>query len=131
MDEIELQYHIKKMWGAVKSNGIFLLNVPYSLESAIEEMPVNKWEIIEGKYSLTDKRIVNENVKREHCVIIDPSSDQIDEWFEEQRYFYGNEILDLLKRCGVKEAIGLIDIDGKVAANGENAKFFIARKNQT
>jgi SAM-dependent methyltransferase len=128
MDLNEVQSHIEKMWEAVKPNGAFLLNVPYSLESAKKILPVNKWEIIEGKYSLTDKRILNNNIKREHFIIIDPSSDQIDEWYEEQRYFSGDAILDLLKQCGVEEPQGLVDIDGTIAANGENATFFIARK---
>jgi SAM-dependent methyltransferase len=124
----ELKAHLKKMWGAVKAGGTFLLNIPHTLESGRFVLPVRSWSMWEGRYLLEDKYITEDNIKKEHCVIIDPSADRIDEYFEEQRYYSWKEILDLLVDCGIKNAKSLKDFDGNTTSEGKDAVIFLAKK---
>lgn len=128
MREDELFSHIAKLWQAVKQGGYFILNIPYTLEAGVKNLPISKWEEKEGVYSLVDKFITNDNVKKERCVIIDSNANRIEEYIEEQRYYKWQEIIDLLECCGVQDVQSLRDFDGNLATNGEECRTFLARK---
>jgi len=129
MDEDELQTHIQKMWDAVKEGGTLLMGIPHMLDLSDDFSPINKWNKAEGVYTLTDKSIDGNNIKREHCVVIDPAANTIDEWFEEQRYYSGDDMIDLLKQCGVEASKARFDLHGDRSTDLHlNPKLFIARK---
>ncbi|MBI4767850.1 MAG: hypothetical protein HY787_25190 [Deltaproteobacteria bacterium] len=128
MSADELIRHLQCMWKAVKDGGWFLLQIPYTLEAEEATMPVHKWEFSDGRYTLVDKCIVEGNKKREQCVIIDPGTNRIDEYFEEQRYYTWKEIIDLLNEAVVEQIKSLRDLSGHVASDGKEAKVFLGRK---
>ncbi len=131
MDDDELQLHIQQMWSAVKEGGTLFMGVPHMLEPNDDFIPVNKWEKTEGVFTLTDKYIDDNNIKREHCVIIDPAANRIDEWYEEQRYYSENDIVELLRQCGIEASKAIVDIYGDTSADSQyRPMLFLARKGQ-
>lgn len=124
----ELYLHFQKMCKAVKHQGIFLLGIPGTLEAMRSKFPVNKWEMRDEKYVLEEKYISKDNIKKEHCIIIDPLVDRIDEWLEEQRYYSLKEILGILKGSGIENVQIMRDLDGNPADEAKEAFFFMARK---
>jgi hypothetical protein len=105
-----------------------LLQVPYTLEAAQAHLPVHTWACAHGTYTLVDKRLVQGNIKREHCIIIDPATGHIEEYVEEQRYDTWDEITALLHACGVAQVESLRDLDGNAARGGTEARVFVGRK---
>lgn len=104
------------------------MQIPYTLEAVEITMPVHKWEFSDGRYTMVDKCIVDGNIRREQCVIIDPSTNRIDEFFEEQRYYTWKEIIELLNEAGVEQVKSLRNLGGHVASDGKEAKVFLGRK---
>jgi len=128
MSHKELRVQLKKMWNAVKVGGSFLLSIPYSLESQMKLFPVHKWYEEKGKYILVDKQISTKNIKKELCIIIDPKNNTIDEYHEEQKYYSTDEIVKILKSCGIRNITLLKDLKGSKAQKSEEALFFLGKK---
>jgi hypothetical protein len=128
MASAELRLHLQRMWAAVKRGGMFLLHKPYTLEAGQAILPVHTWESSNGTYTLVDKRLVHGNIKREHCVIIDPAAGPIEEYLEEQRFYTWEEITDPLYACGAEQVESLRDLDGNAARDGMEARVFVGRK---
>jgi len=124
----ELHLHFQKMWKAVKDQGFLLLGIPGTLEAMRPKFPVNRWEMRGGKYVLVEKYISKNNIKKEQCIIIDPSADRIDEYVEEQRYYSLKEILGILKGSGIENVQTMRDLEGNLADEAKEAFFFMARK---
>lgn len=128
MTQDELRTHIKKMWDAVKPGGKLLLSIPCPLEMERSKLPVHKWSIQDEKYILVDKFLTDENIKREHCIIINTKQSRIEEYIEEQIYYSKEEIINILNECGVSNIHVLKDFTGNVATDGKEAKVFIGEK---
>jgi len=125
----EIRIHLQKMWEAVAPKGTFLLHIAGgTLEAWRQRYPVNKWETQNGKYVLVDKHLTEDGVKKERTLIIDPSSDTIEEYLEEQKYYTCAETLKLLTESGVKNIQIMSDLDGNAAREGKEACFFVAYK---
>ncbi|MCL1849016.1 MAG: class I SAM-dependent methyltransferase [Clostridiales bacterium] len=124
----ELTGHIARIWRSVKPGGCFILSVPYTLERAVLGLPVNQLSERDGIFYLTDKFLMEENIKVERFCVIDPAKDTIEEFNEKQRYYAWQEILDLLYSCGITDVASLKDFNGSPATDGEDARIFLMRK---
>jgi SAM-dependent methyltransferase len=129
MSLVELQIHLHKIWEAVALRGTLLLHIAGgTLEAWLSRYPVHKWEVQDGRYVLVDKQLTEDSIKKERTVIIDPSSDRIDEYLEEQRYYKSTEILLLLSESGAKNIKTLRDLDGNPSREDKEVYFFLAHK---
>ena len=124
----ELRRHLQRMWVAVKPGGTLLLEILYTLEAAQAALPLHTWEFSNGTYTLTDKRLVDGNIKREQCIIIDPAANRLEEYLEEQPYYTWEEITALLQASGVDQVKSLRDLNGNASRDGKEARVFVGRK---
>lgn len=129
VDIKELHMQLKKMWAAVVAKGTFLLGIAGgTLEAWRPRYPVHKWELQNGKYILTDKSLTEDGIKKERTIIINPNSDRMDEYLEEQKYYTLKEIQNLLAKVGIKNIKVIKDLDGAPIVEAKEARYFIAKK---
>lgn len=128
MSQDELKVHLHRIWEALKPNSYFILTVPYTLEMGREMLPVHRWVESDGKFTLVDKYITDNNVKVERCVLFDSMSDIMEEFYEEQRYYSWVEIIDMLHECGFKNINVLKNFDDEIATDGKEARIYFMQK---
>ena len=128
IDEDSISSVLRSIYVLLRHDGEFLFGFPYTRENREKYLPINKWNEKEGVLHLSDKRIDSDGNRTERYVVIDPERDTLTEWIDEAKYYYLNEIKELLTNSGFKVRGQFENLDKKIPSDPIDVHYLYCKK---